>query len=166
MYQSGDQVVYGVHGVCRITRMEERKVDRQMVNYFVLEPLSQPGSQYLIPCGNPAALAKMRPLLEKQQLLALLRRDLNGEPWIPNENLRKQYYRQILNSGDVAALIGMLHCLETYKQTQLEAGHRLHICDEYFLRDVKKVLSGEISMVLDIPESEIPDYIQTIRTSK
>jgi RNA polymerase-interacting CarD/CdnL/TRCF family regulator len=105
-------------------------------------------------------------LLEKQQLLALLRGDLNEEPWIPNENLRKQYYRQILNSGDVAALIGMLHCLETYKQTQLEAGRRLHICDENFLRDVKKVLSGEISIVLDIPESEIPDYIQTIRASK
>jgi CarD family transcriptional regulator len=166
MYQVSQLVVYGVHGVCRITHMEERRVDRQMVNYFVLEPLSQPGSQYLIPCGNPAALAKMRPLLEKQQLLALLRGDLNEEPWIPNENLRKQYYRQILNSGDVAALIGMLHCLETYKQTQLEAGRRLHICDENFLRDVKKVLSGEISMVLDIPESEIPDYIQTIRTSK
>jgi CarD family transcriptional regulator len=166
MYQVSQLVVYGVHGVCRITHMEERRVDRQMVNYFVLEPLSQPGSQYLIPCGNPAALAKMRPLLEKQQLLALLRGDLNEEPWIPNENLRKQYYRQILNSGDVAALIGMLHCLETYRKTQLEAGRRLHICDENFLRDVKKVLSGEISMVLDIPESEIPDYIQTIRASK
>ena len=166
MYQVFQLVVYGVHGVCRITHMEERRVDRQMVNYFVLEPLSQPGSQYLIPCGNPAALAKMRPLLERQQLLALLRGDLNEEPWIPNENLRKQYYRQILNSGDVAALIGMLHCLETYKQTQLEAGRRLHICDENFLRDVKKVLSGEISVVLDIPESEIPDYIQTIRASK
>ena len=166
MYQVSQLVVYGVHGVCRITHMEERRVDRQMVNYFVLEPLSQPGSQYLIPCGNPAALAKMRPLLEKQQLLALLRGDMNEEPWIPNENLRKQYYRQILNSGDVAALIGMLHCLETYRKTQLEAGRRLHICDENFLRDVKKVLSGEISMVLDIPESEIPDYIQTIRTSK
>lgn len=166
MYQVSQLVVYGVHGVCRITHMEERRVDRQMVNYFVLEPLSQPRNQYLIPCGNPAALAKMRPLLEKQQLLAVLRGDLNEEPWIPNENLRKQYYRQILNSGDVAALIGMLHCLETYRQAQLEAGRRLHICDENFLRDVKKVLSGEISTVLDIPESEIPDYIQTIRASK
>ena len=108
MYQVSQLVVYGVHGVCRITHMEERRVDRQMVNYFVLEPLSQPGSQYLIPCGNPAALAKMRPLLEKQQLLALLRGDLNEEPWIPNENLRKQYYRQILNSGDCVA--GFFFC--------------------------------------------------------
>ena len=160
MYQVSQLVVYGVHGVCRITHMEERRVDRQMVNYFVLEPLSQPGSQYLIPCGNPEALAKMRPLLEKQQLLALLRGDPNEEPWIPNENLRKQYYRQILNSGDVAALIGMLHCLETYRQTQLEAGRRLHICDENFLRDAQKVLCSEFSMILGIPQTEVAAYIE------
>ena len=29
MYQMGDQVVYGIHGVCRIVEEEKRVVDRK-----------------------------------------------------------------------------------------------------------------------------------------
>ena len=162
MYQVSQLVVYGIHGVCRIVQMEERRVDRHYVSYYVLEPLSQPGTRYLIPSQNAAALAKIRPLLERECLIEMLRKKPNEQDWIPDENRRKQYYRQIITSGDAGALIRMLHCLENYKQAQAQIGRRLHMCDENFLRDAQKVLGGEISTVLEISEREIPAYIQTI----
>lgn len=159
MYQVSQLVVYGIHGVCRILQMEDRVVDRQKVSYYVLEPLSQPGTRYLIPSHNPAALAKMRPLLEKEQLLSMLNDAGAQQTWVQDENRRKQLYRQIITSGDAAALIDMLRLLQLHKQAQAEAGRKIHICDENFMRDAQKVLSGEISAVLEIPDKDVPAYL-------
>ena len=67
MYQIGDYVVYGIHGVCRIVETEERTVDRKQVSYFVLEPVEQSGARYLIPMHNHAALDKLRPVLSREE---------------------------------------------------------------------------------------------------
>lgn len=162
MYQVCQLVVYGIHGVCRIVQMEERTVDRQRVSYYVLEPLSQPGTRFFVPSHNPAALAKLRPLLDRDRLVTMLQSASDSQDWIADENRRKQYYRQIITSGDAGALISMVHCLEKHKQAQAEAGRKLHLCDENFLRDAQKVLSAEISVVLDIPERDVSAYVRTI----
>ena len=41
MYQTGDFVVYGTHGVCRILTIEERRIDRKTAAYYILEPIEQ-----------------------------------------------------------------------------------------------------------------------------
>ena len=151
MYGILQLVVYGSHGVCRILKTEERVVDRKRVKYYVLEPLAQPGTQYLIPSGNPAALAKIRPLLDQDVLTALLNKRVDMENWIPDENRRKQQYRTIISSGDADAQICMLRMLQQYQVQQGKIGKKIHICDDNFMRDVQKVLSGEIAVVLDIP---------------
>ena len=90
MYHLSQLVVYGSHGVCRILKTEQRVVDRKQVEYYVLEPLAQPGTQYLIPSQNAAALAKIRPLLEKDALLSLLSKKVTMDGWVKDENRRKQ----------------------------------------------------------------------------
>ena len=35
MFQIGDQVIYGIHGVCQVTGMEERSIDRKKVRYLI-----------------------------------------------------------------------------------------------------------------------------------
>lgn len=56
VYQVGDQVLYGIHGVCRILELEVRSVDRKKVEYYVLEPLEQPGARFYVPTQNQAAV--------------------------------------------------------------------------------------------------------------
>ena len=68
MYQIGDQVVYGMHGVCNVADLEKRSVDGKQMTYLALEPVSQQGSRYLVPTHNPAAMAKVRPLLHREDL--------------------------------------------------------------------------------------------------
>ena len=161
MYQVGERVIYGIHGICRITGTEERTVDRKKVSYFVLEPMDQPDSKYLVPSQNPAALAKLCRIMSREELQALLAsKEVRQNAWIPDENLRKQTYRELINSGDRMRLLCMVRALLTHRQEQEAAGRKFHLCDENFLRDARKLLSAEFSLVLGIPQDEVGEYLQ------
>ena len=89
MYQQGDRVLYGIHGVCLILGTELKSVDRKKVEYYVLEPMEQPGTRYYVPTQNQTAVAKLRPVLDAETLQALLRSDaVRKDSWIPDENQR------------------------------------------------------------------------------
>ncbi len=160
MYQLGDRVLYGAHGVCCVQAFEERTVDRAKTTYYVLQPLDQPGARYLIPVNSPAVASKLRKLLSAEELNALLKSDAvrNGE-WIADEGQRKQRYRELISSGDRAALLSMIRSLHIHKERQAELGRKFHLCDENFLRDAEKLLSAEFSLVLEIPVDKVGSYI-------
>lgn len=161
MLQIGSQVVYGIHGVCTIIEVEARRVDRKKVEYFVLEPNDQPGARFYVPTQNQVALSKLRPLLTREALDALLvSEDTHRECWIPEENLRKQKYRELINGGDRAALISMIRALQQHKESQLAAGRKFHLSDENFLRDAEKMLRSEFSYVLGMSQAEVSEYIK------
>lgn len=163
MYNVGQLVVYGGHGVCRVDGMEERTVDRKQVTYYVLKPLDHGQTEFYVPVHNPVALAKLRCLLTKQELVSLLRSEKTSENcWIPEENRRKQRYKELINSSDFASLVQMVNTLQIHRQQQLEAGKKFHLCDENFLRDAKRTLEGEISVVLEIPVAQIPEALQKL----
>lgn len=160
MFQIGDQVIYGIHGVCQILCVEERVVDRKRIKYFALEPMDQPGTRFYIPSENPAALAKLRHILSREELEQLLASaQIREDCWITDENQRKQRYRELINSGDRVALLRMIHALHRQKKQQAAAGRKFHLCDENFLRDAEKLLNAEFSQVLGIAPSEVENYI-------
>ena len=160
MFQVGDRVVYGIHGICRILDQEEQLVNRKRIRYFILEPLDRPGTRYLIPSENPAALAKLRPIISREELEALLSSADNWRYcWIDDANLRKQRYRELINSGDRGALLGMVCALYQHKVEQAAVGRKFHLCDENFLRDARKLLDAEFSLVLGIQPSVVETFI-------
>lgn len=160
MYNVGDLVMYGIHGVCRVVDTEERTVDRKRVQYLVLEPQEQSSSRYMVPTGNPNAMAKLRPVLSRGELEALLTSaQVRQNAWIADENQRKQHYRDLIGSGDRAALLQMVHTLHAHKRAQAAAGRKVHLCDENFLRDAQRLLSTEFSVVLGIAPAEVGNYI-------
>ena len=53
-----------------------------------------------------------------------------------------------------------IRALQRHREAQLAAGRKFHLSDENFLRDAKKVLISEFSFVLEIPQSEVADYIE------
>ena len=160
LYQIGEKVLYGVHGVCMIRGKETRRVDRKTVEYYVLEPIDSSGASFYVPTGNPAACAKMKPVLTKDQIDALLLCDgIRADCWIDDENLRKNRYRELIVSGDRFALLSMIHTLVVRKKELLAAGRKFHLCDENFLRDAEKVISGEFAEVLGIGPNEVSEYI-------
>lgn len=162
MYRIGEKVVYGIHGVCTVTELEIKTVDRQKVQYYVLEPLEQPGARYYIPTHNPAAVAKLSPLMTRAELASLLEdRRIPEGTWITDENQRKQRYRELIASSNRPAVLAMVRALRAHKAEQLAQGRKFHLCDENFLRDAEKLLCAEFSVVLELPQQEAAAYLET-----
>lgn len=160
MYNIGEYVVYGFHGVCRIVALEDRVIDRKNVQYYALEPVKEPGSRFLVPTQNQTAVAKMKPMLTKAELEAMIAaEDMRQDVWIADENLRKQTYRELINSGDRKSLMKMVGSLRRQKEIQTSLGRKFHQCDENFLRDGEKLLSSEFSMVLGIAPEQVGQYL-------
>lgn len=161
MYQVGDKVVYGVHGVCNVVDQEEKVIDRKRVTYLALEPVGQTGSKYLVPTHNAAAMAKIRHMLSREELETLMdSEEVLTDGWIKDENQRKQTYRELIGSGDRAKLMQMVRTLYRHKKAQTAAGKKVHLCDDNFLRDAEKLLIGEFSIVLEMEPEEAKQYIR------
>ena len=161
MFETGQWVVYGVHGVCRVVGKEKQLVNRKRTEYLVLEPLAQNESRYFVPTANAAAMAKLREVLSAEDLKALLASDeIREDCWIADENQRKQYYRDLTANGDRVSILKMTHSLYRYKETQMAAGRKFHLCDDNFLRDAEKLLSSEIALVLEMTQEEARAYLR------
>ena len=132
------------------------------MQYYVLEPLEASGARYLIPTHNEVAVAKLRPVMSREALEEMLRSEnVREDAWIADENQRKQHYRELINSGDRAALVRMVSTLHRHKAAQASAGRKFHLCDDNFLRDAEKLLSSEFSLVLGIEPSQVGNYVRT-----
>lgn len=161
MYQIGDRIVYGMHGVCCVVDQEERIVDRKKVQYLALEPVGQAGSRYLVPTHNENAMAKLRRMLTAEELEhMLMSAEVRADAWIRDENQRKQTYRELISSGDRARLMQMVCTLYGHKAQQNAAGRKVHLCDDNFLRDAEKLLCSEISLVLDMEQDQARTYLR------
>ncbi len=161
MFQSGDRVIYGIHGVCRVVDQEERVIDHKHMNYLVLEPEGQEGSSFFVPTGNAAAMGKVKTMLSKEKLEDMLNSPkVQNSGWIFDENQRKQTYRELIGSGDRERLLGMVGALYRHKAAQTAAGRKCHLCDENFLRDAEKLLLSEISIVLEMEPDRAKQYLR------
>lgn len=161
MFETGDWVVYGVHGVCRVVGTEKQLVGRKRVAYLVLEPLAQNESRFFLPVENPTAMAKLKRVLPREELEKLLSsEEVRQDAWIQDESQRKQHYRDLISNGDRVSVMQMVSSLYRYKDAQAAAGRKFHLCDENFLRDAEKLLSSEIALVMDLTQEEARDYLR------
>ena len=162
MYQAGQQVVYGIHGVCTVTNIETKIVDRKKIPYYVLEPVDQPGACYYVPTEKPAAVAKMNPLLTVEEWQTLVSEVIAEQTvWINDENQRKLRYRELIGCGDRRAILNVVKALYTHKRQQAELGKKFHLCDENFLRDGERLLCSEMSVIMNISTSEALNRLRT-----
>ncbi len=156
--QVGETVVYGVHGVCKITGAEQRAEGGKRQAYLVLEPVYQRGSRFLVPADNDAVLRKIVPLLRPQDIQSLLASAaVRKNCWIADENRRKQEYKNLTANGNREALLAMLYTLYQNQRQQRALGRRCHICDERFLSDMEKQFAEEIaySMGMDVEQARL-----------
>ena len=161
MYQIGDWVVYGIHGVCHIIGTEKQLVNRKRTQFLVLSPWSNVDSRFYLPMDNPTAMAKLKAVLPKEELIALLSSDtVHQDIWVAEESRRRQYFRELLSSGDRISIMRMVSSLYRYKSMQLSSGRKFHQSDDNFLRDAEKLLSSEISLVLELSHEDARTYLR------
>lgn len=159
-YKTGDSVLYGQYGVCRIMGEESRKIKGESVKFYVLRPMYDDTSTIFVPQTNENLLGEMREVLTRAEVYEMIEEMPDEETvWIENENRRKEKYREMLLTGDRKTLVKMIKTLGLQQEKQREKGKKLHMTDERFLKEAEKVLHEEFAHVLGLPPEKIVSFI-------
>ena len=158
MYRIDDVVVYGLHGVCRITEIEEKEFAGETHLYYTMRPIFKERSTFFVPVNN----GKIRDLLtpdEIKQLVHTIPQQKSIEVQI--EKHRKDTYKKIIESGDRSEILRLIKTLCLRLDAQQKAGKKPHLIDERYLKEAETVLYDEFAFVLNIERGSVPDYIKT-----
>ncbi len=161
MFKVNDVILYGTHGVCEIVDLEEKTISGTKKTYFVLKPIKDQSATIYAPTDNEHVLKKMHRLLSEQEIHALIDSMPEEETvWIPNDNERRDHFKEILASGNHLELIKMIKAIYAHKQEREEKGKRLHMADERFFKDAEQVLYNEFQYVLKLnSKDDLMQYI-------
>ena len=161
MYQVGERVIYGIHGVCNVLQPKVECVKGKEITYLALKQTGQEGARFYVPVHNAVAMGKLHKIPSKDEVMMLLHTAAEGQRnWISEEITRKQIYRELINSGECEKLVNMIAILYRHKQEQSALGKKMHLCDENFLRDAEKILSGLISIVMNKSISDARQFLK------
>ena len=159
MFKKDDAVLYGKYGVCRIESTQIRNFGQQSVEYYVLRPVFQGNSTVYVPTSSESLVSKMRPLTSEQQIMdAIGSTKDHSVIFSLDDQLRREEYRRILNSGDRAEAASVVSALIGHKR---DGRFRLHKCDEYFLETAKKLLDEEFAFVLNIRPEQVDEFVSS-----
>ena len=159
MYHINDTILYGSHGVCKITGIAKKDFGRVSDEYYVLEPVYNNFTIY-VPMHNQVLAEKMHRVLSAEEIQDMIRSmPEENTTWIENENERKNRYKEVISRGDRRELLRMIKSLYLHQQTQQAKGKRLHMSDERFFHEAEKMLYDEFALVLDIPPEQVLSFI-------
>ena len=159
-FKQGDVVTYSTHGACTIVYVGDVEINNEKREYYVLEPCDSTPSKYYVPKNNASAVAKIKKLPSPLQLEELLTAaGGKDDNWIENEPLRKEYYKELLASGNCEDIVCMIRTLHHHRKKQLSLGKKVHICDENFIKKAEQIISSEVAQILNIPQEKVGEYI-------
>ena len=164
MRKIGEKVVYCSYGVMEIVDVREERFLDAVKKYYVLEPAGlRSASQTFVPVDNELLVSKMRPLLTKEEAVELIKNmdKIPDADWVDDNRARAEHFKAIVETGDREKMIGMIKLVtKTGKRREAE-GKKNYLADENVMHKAQKLLYSELSIVLSIDESEIPDFIES-----
>lgn len=155
MYELGDYIIYGNHGVCRIEgigSLNMSGVDKS-IECYTLQPVFTKASTLYTPINNEKV--SMRKVISNDEALELLNK-IPGVPllWIENDKQREETYKKALRDRDCMDWVKIIKTLHVRKQERLSQGKKLTFTDEKYLGIAQDFLYGELSVALDIDKDE------------
>lgn len=160
MFEVSDVVAYGTNGVCTITEITTKRIDKTNIEYYVLSPKAATTAKVFVPTHNENLVGKMRAILTKEQANELLNNIPKDKPeWISNKNQRFETFKNIIAEGDCAELLKLIRTLRLHERYQFKRGKRLHMSDERFLKEAEKMVLGEFAYVLNVTTDDVLNNI-------
>ncbi|MBQ7288731.1 MAG: CarD family transcriptional regulator [Clostridia bacterium] len=159
-YKVNAMVQYSAAGICKIVRTEKKQILQQEKEYYVLQPMFEKNSTIYVPTDNADLLSKMRPVLNAEEIHALIQSIRDDEDiWIEDKQERQTAFRSLLQRGDRAEIIKLIKAMYLQEKELHAKGKKLHIADEKMYKIAQKVLYDEFAFVLDIQPSEVVPMI-------
>lgn len=165
MFTVGDKVVYGSLGVMEITEITEQTVGDVTRKYYVMkEYASLSTSLTYVPLDNEMLVAQMKPLLTKDEIYETVRAAKTSPPieWVEDNRARAEMYKKILASSDRVRMLMMINSVYRTGIRREEEGKKNYIADENSMKRAEKIIATEFSLVLGIPEADVPAFIEKV----
>ena len=150
MFSVGQNVLYGTNGVCVVDDITEKKIGKVSMEYYVLKPLATDSSTLFVPTHNEELVKRIRDILNKDSIDSILANLPDIGEWNENKQERSDDFKSIIVDGDCVELIRMIRLIHAHSNDLAENGRHLHMSDERFLKEAEKMVSEEISLVLDV----------------
>lgn len=160
VFQKGEYVVVGNKGVCHVedvATLDISGVDKER-EYYILKPVYVPGSTVYVPVDS--AQDSIRKVLTKEEATQLI----GTIPQIPlisitNDKFLEQEYRGCMKTNCCEEWIKIIKTIYLRKQKRLEAGRKVTAVDAKYFRIAEDNLYGELAVVLNIPKSDVENFI-------
>lgn len=164
-FDIGEYVSYGINGMCNIEDIRPMQLSQSVekMMYYILRPESNPKSTIFVPVNNQKLVSKMRELMTKDEINAMLVRmkDRTLE-WENDVRFRTESFHEILNNGVNQDLILMIRCLHRKRQELVQLGKKLPARDSNTLKTAERLVEEEFAHVLHIKCEEVSDYIRDV----
>ena len=164
-FDIGEYVSYGINGMCNIEDIRPMQLSQSVekMMYYILRPESNPKSTIFVPVNNQKLVSKMRELMTKDEINAMLVRmkDRTLE-WEKDVRFRTESFHEILNNGVNQDLILMIRCLHRKRQELVQLGKKLPARDSNTLKTAERLVEEEFAHVLHIKCEEVSDYIREV----
>lgn len=160
MFCKNDYVVYGGHGVCKITDITCKEINGGKTEFYILIPIADERTTVFVPTNCPNRAIKMRKVISYEEADALILLTSNCETeWIENDHVRREHFKSIVAQGNCKDLIRLVKTIHIQKQKLSQQRKKLHTSDDNFMKEAEKQLHEELAFALNINEDQVLPYI-------
>lgn len=158
MFETGEYVVYGNTGICRVmgvTTMDVEGIPKDRL-YYILCPDGQ--SEIYTPVENGKLV--LRPIMTREEA-----EDLIGEIpdievlGIADDKQREERYKQCIKSCECREMVRIIKTVYLRNKDRVSKGKKSTATDEKYLKMAEDNLYSELSMLLDIPRKDMVRYL-------
>lgn len=159
-FEKGELVVYGSSGVCKVNDIIRLTTPgtRKKNYYYCLVPVDNESSRIYALVGQDKV--KMRHIISHDEAMSLI----DSAPElstidIKSDKTREDQYKSAIQSCDCRELFRIIKTLHARNERRLKQGRKITSTDERYMKEAKKSLYTELSVVLDINRDDIEDFI-------
>ena len=161
MFQAGDVIVCGTHGVCRVEKvgpLSSAVADRDRL-YYTLKPLYERGSVVFTPVDNEKMV--IRPVISREEALRLIDGIRDAEALgIEDERKREENYKTALKSCRAEELVKMIKTINARKRSRAARGKKATDADSRYVKLAEDYLYGELASSLDLERDQVKAFIR------
>lgn len=157
MFNIGDMAVYPSHGVGKIESIEDRKVGKKVLSFYVLKILGS-SMVIMIPTSNSdnVGLRTIISDVEAAGVYDILKDQdvkIRPQPW----NQRYRDYMEKIKTGSVDQIASVLRDLYVLKESKT-----LSFGERKMMDTAKQLLTKELALAGQVEEGEVEQTIEKI----
>lgn len=158
MFQIGDKILDKNGHIFSIDRIENKNFGSGDVAYFVMKPCFpydfNSGYVSYVPVDKSDAL--LRPIMNQQEALSLIDsfKTLDVYPEV-NPRERKTFFTKVIAGGNREDICRIIKTLVLYRKERMKNNKPFSDYDRRLLDSLTQLLQSEISIVLNIPISDV-----------